>query len=310
LGVVQRLRLGLLWLGAFARRRLEGAVPATREMITTIPRSTEEATAAVNYQLNMIGLQTEQWMTDTWAGYLRRRQKWMRGASGKKAPAKKRVAKGGGKAGGGDSYQASWVQEVGHWWDDRVVSTKRAWVSFQIDSAKQGKAGSKPAGKAAPKAGEKKRGENASSDKDKKAKPSVPTSKPKRAPTTAPAEVTAGADDADNAHAAASPAFAWMSWRPVSKSSFGGHQEAAEEATEEEEEESGALAKQAEELEQAQEEELDDTHQVDEEQEAQPAWWRFGSGAMVEDGERAHVSSEVQGEHDAEPNRNAGPGAQ
>ena len=76
-------RLRLLLMRFFTR-----AAPATKEWAMSLPRNTEEATAQFNYQLNLIGLQTEQWMTDTWAGYLRQRRKWMSGSS-----------KGGGSSG-------------------------------------------------------------------------------------------------------------------------------------------------------------------------------------------------------------------
>ena len=137
-------RLRLLTLRLFTR-----AAPAAQDWVSSLPRNTEEATAQFNYQLNLIGLQTEQWMTDTWAGYLRQRRKWLSGSS-KGSPPKKpppgKGGKGGGKGGGGLGGLSSVGASVGGWWDERVAATNKAWVGFQIKSAKAAKPGVKGRG--------------------------------------------------------------------------------------------------------------------------------------------------------------------
>ena len=142
-------RLRLLLMRFFTR-----AAPATKEWAMSLPRNTEEATAQFNYQLNLIGLQTEQWMTDTWAKYLRQRRKWMTGSGGNGAPAKKAPPRNGGgknaKRGGGDGDGAAGLgsmgASIGAWWDERVAATNQAWVGFQIQRAKATKPGGKGGG--------------------------------------------------------------------------------------------------------------------------------------------------------------------
>jgi hypothetical protein len=107
------------------KRWFNKAVPATRTAISEFPRSTEEFRQKMNYQLNLIGLQWEQTMTNLWGGYLKKRQKWMRESSAKSA----------------DSAGDSLVNSAGSWWDERVTSLNKKWVSWQIRSAKENKPG-------------------------------------------------------------------------------------------------------------------------------------------------------------------------
>jgi hypothetical protein len=116
LALGQRAQLALAAAVSAARER---AVPATRQVLSDLPRSTEEAAQQVNYQLNLIGLQAEQWMTDRWSVYLRKRRQWMRGSQGKAA-----------------ASGPSWGGSIGQWWDERVASVNQGWVSFQISNAK------------------------------------------------------------------------------------------------------------------------------------------------------------------------------
>ena len=147
LALTQRLRLLVLLVLSRMRQKVARAEPSMKEMLSSLPRTTEELTTQVNYQLTLIGLQTEQWMTDTWAAYLRRRQQWMRGAQrgAQSKPAKKSVTKGasGGGGGGGGSGGGGGGEGLAnaltHWIDERVVTTKSQWVSFQLErSRKQG----------------------------------------------------------------------------------------------------------------------------------------------------------------------------
>ena len=99
--------------------------------VGSLPRSPEEAGRSFNYQLNLIGLQAEQWATDNWAKYLRQRQRWLKGSSAKGKPGSK-AGKGGG--GGG------WLDGVHLWWDVRVSQVNKGWVKYQLESAKSEKA--------------------------------------------------------------------------------------------------------------------------------------------------------------------------
>jgi hypothetical protein len=140
LALTQRLRLLVLLVLNRMRQKVARAEPSMKEMLSSLPRTTEELTTQVNYQLNLIGLQTEQWMTDTWAAYLRQRQQWMRGAQSKptkkSAPKGAKGASGGGGGGGGGEGLAN---ALSNWIDERVVTTKSQWVSFQLErSRKQG----------------------------------------------------------------------------------------------------------------------------------------------------------------------------
>ena len=140
LALTQRLRLLVLLVLSRMRQKVARAEPSMKEMLSSLPRTTEELTTQVNYQLNLIGLQTEQWMTDTWAAYLRQRQQWMRGAQSKptkkSAPKGAKGASGGGGGGGGGEGLAN---ALSNWIDERVVTTKSQWVSFQLErSRKQG----------------------------------------------------------------------------------------------------------------------------------------------------------------------------
>ena len=134
LALAQRARLLAIAAYASVRERAARGVPAAQSWFANLPRSTEDVTSSMNYQLNLIGLQTEQWMTDSWAGYLRQRRKWLSGSSGDKS---KKGGKGRSKGakGGGDS--AGWSRAVGSWWDELVVSNNQRWGRFQLDSAKR-----------------------------------------------------------------------------------------------------------------------------------------------------------------------------
>jgi hypothetical protein len=72
------------------------------------------------------------------AAYLRQRQQWMRGAQSK--PTKKSAPKGAkGASGGGGGGGEGLANALSNWIDERVVTTKSQWVSFQLErSRKQG----------------------------------------------------------------------------------------------------------------------------------------------------------------------------
>ena len=146
--MLQRLRLLLI-------RTFTRAAPAAQDWVSSLPRNTEEATAQFNYQLNLIGLQTEQWMTDNWArtcgsggsgspALQGRRQ----GNPAQKAPPGKGSGKGGGKGAGQGGFSGL-GSSVGGWWDERVAATNQAWVSFQIKSARAARPGGKADGRGA-----------------------------------------------------------------------------------------------------------------------------------------------------------------
>ena len=122
--------------------------------IENLPRSTEDVTSSVNYQLNLIGLQAEQWMTDSWAGYLRQRRKWMSGGKGAKVATKGKGGSGMGKGGKGrHEERGSHGWGVMDWMEERKVALNQGWVRWQVDSLKEGSkrrsGGKKPLGPAA-----------------------------------------------------------------------------------------------------------------------------------------------------------------
>ena len=122
--------------------------------IENLPRSTEDVTSSVNYQLNLIGLQAEQWMTDSWAGYLRQRRKWMSGGKGAKVATKGKGGSGMGKGGKvRHEERGSHGWGVMDWMEERKVALNQGWVRWQVDSLKEGSkrrsGGKKPLGPAA-----------------------------------------------------------------------------------------------------------------------------------------------------------------
>ncbi|KAL1503684.1 hypothetical protein AB1Y20_012157 [Prymnesium parvum] len=131
LGAAQRLRLLLLALAAVAveqGRRFRRYVPDAQQRAQDwLPKSAEEMSQRVNYQLNLWGLQMESAMTTAWSGYLRRRQAWLTSSKRSSAPSK-----------------SAGLQS---WWDLRVARMNSAWVTWQMRAATDAK---KPAAKKLP----------------------------------------------------------------------------------------------------------------------------------------------------------------
>ena len=137
-------------------------------------------------------------MTDNWAAYLRRRQKWMRGSKGRPAGGSNKAAAQAQADGGRGLFGGA----VGDWWDERVVSINRRWVRFQLDSAKT-------AGKNGRIKGKKARSEPAASKATKVSAPAPTTT-----PSAAPGETHSMRSETATKHASVSILSRRAGWRP------------------------------------------------------------------------------------------------